>query len=315
VSSPPKTTDEVVGALYRAYSKPLLRFVVRLLAKRGWPESLPDAEGVVHEAFIAMLGANDPIQNPPAWLFTVARRLVSKIPADHRTPRVDPQDLFDTGAVRWSTMAPQASMEDIFEARQVLANLSRLPDRQAAAYYLSTVGWSHAEIGAYLRCAPATAGVHIHRARRELRTHMLAVAIGLSGLGWIIGFPKHELVCSIDCSQGPHMPIPPASGGELPQLAQVPWVVSLALILLLAAAVVAAVAAARWTVKAARRARVRARARRNSRLPRALAEVRARRSSYPTTRCRDIGCHDREIPVSGPFSSWPDDTFHDVSTT
>ncbi|TDC60216.1 sigma-70 family RNA polymerase sigma factor [Micromonospora sp. KC207] len=68
--------------LYDAYARPLRRFVRRLAADRGIPESLVDTEGVVHDTFVILLsGSSQPIRNPGAWLFTVARNRLSKAAA------------------------------------------------------------------------------------------------------------------------------------------------------------------------------------------------------------------------------------------
>lgn len=161
-----------VAEHYRSYAEPLRRFVRRVAADRGLSESLVDAEGVVHETFLSMLGSCDRIEAPGAWLFTVARRLVGKIAAQHQHRRADgdPQELAHSGAARWTSLVPSAGIEETAEARRVLESIAELSDRQKIAVYLRHIeGWSTAEIGDYLDCAPATASVHIHRGTQRVR--------------------------------------------------------------------------------------------------------------------------------------------------
>lgn len=159
-------------ALYRAYSAPLLRFVRRCAAERGLPEAQLDAADVVHDTFERMLFDLDTISNPPAWLYTVARRRVARIHADQRRhAHGDPDHHIDgdSADVRWTSLAPRAAVEDVIAARAVMDAIAHLPDRQRTATYLRQVeGWSLNEIGGYLNCASATAGVHVHRGTRAV---------------------------------------------------------------------------------------------------------------------------------------------------
>ncbi|WP_410600813.1 RNA polymerase sigma factor [Amycolatopsis sp. lyj-90] len=181
---------DLVDCLYRAYAKPLRRYVRHVAANRGLSESLVDTEGVVHEAFVAMLCTRTTIEDPPAWLFTVARRLISKIAAQPTSRAVgEPQDLLHTNATQWTSLTAQASTEDVAEAREVLARIAELPDRQKIAVYLRNVqGWSTAELSDYLKCAPATANVHSHRGRQRIRLAM-AVAVFLLSANLVAWMP------------------------------------------------------------------------------------------------------------------------------
>ena len=160
--------------LYEAYADPLRRFVRRLAADRGLPESLADTNGVVHDTFVVLLsGSGQPIRNPAAWLFTVARNQVNKAAAaQRRVAPGDPADHVHDGATAWATLAsPPADAEDIRAAREVMDAIAGLPDNQRIATYLDQVqGWSLAEIGAYLDCAASTAGVHISRGTTKVRS-------------------------------------------------------------------------------------------------------------------------------------------------
>lgn len=187
--SPPMTEHELVEALYQAHAVPLLRFVRNLATRRGLSESLLDAEGVVHEAFTAILRSREIIENPKGWLFTVARRVVGRASALRRLVDTAPEDQLDAGAVLWSTLSAQPSAEDVYAARQVLTELATLTSRQKVAVYLRHVqGWPTAEIADYLGCAPSTVSVHIHRGMASLRRRLseyfvlLVAAIGVGGL-------------------------------------------------------------------------------------------------------------------------------------
>ena len=161
------------GDLYHAYAGPLRRFVRRLAADRGLPESLVDIDGVVHDTFIALLsGSGQPIRNPGAWLVTVARNQVSKAAAaQRRIAPGDPADHLHNGRAAWASLAsPPADAEDIRVAREVMRAIAGLPDHQRIATYLRQVqGWSLAEVGAYLNCAASTVGVHISRGTAKVR--------------------------------------------------------------------------------------------------------------------------------------------------
>ena len=161
-----------MDALYREYSAPLLRFVHRCGAERGLPESQLDAEGVVHETFEQMLRYPGPISHPPAWLYAVARRRVARIHhGQRRHAPHDPAHLIGEASadVRWTSLAARAPAEDVMTARAVMNAIADLPDHQRTATYLRQVeGWSLSEIGDYLSCASATAGVHVHRGTRAV---------------------------------------------------------------------------------------------------------------------------------------------------
>lgn len=159
-------------ALYRVYSDPLLRFVRRCGAKRRLAESQLDAEGVVQETFVEILRYQGPIAYPPAWLYAVARRKVARIyAAERRNAHRDPERVIDgaNAHLQWTSLAPSAPVEHVIATRAVMDAIARLPDRQRAATYFRHVeGWSLSEIGSYLSCTSATAGVHVHRGTRTI---------------------------------------------------------------------------------------------------------------------------------------------------
>jgi RNA polymerase sigma factor (sigma-70 family) len=160
--------------LYEAYADPLRRFVRRLATDRGLPESLVDAEDIVHDTFVVLLyGSHQPVLKPAAWLFTVARNRVSKAAeAQRRIAAGDPASHLNGDGAAWATLAPpSADAEDIRAAREVMDAIDRLPGHQRIATYLRQVqGWSLAEIGEYLNCAASTAGVHVSRGTAKVNS-------------------------------------------------------------------------------------------------------------------------------------------------
>lgn len=162
---------------YREYHGNLVRFVRRCASDRGLSEAQLDAEGVVQETFELARRHWTRIDNPPAWLFTVARRLVGK--SQVAATAVDLATLHDR-TPRWSSLVPRASVEDAVTARAVVEAIDRLPDRQRTATYLRHVeGWSLSEIADLLACAPSTTGVHVHRGVTKL-LGWLAAIMGLA---------------------------------------------------------------------------------------------------------------------------------------
>jgi RNA polymerase sigma factor (sigma-70 family) len=165
-----------VEQAYRDYSPSLLRFVRRRATQHGLSEAQVDTEGVVHDTFALAAEYWKGIADPPAWLFTVARRRIDRARPDLQGEPVASEDLADCvgGRGRWSSISPRASREDDFCARQIVGAIGRLPTRQRAATYLRHVhGWSLSEIADLLSCAPATAAVHVHRGTTKVRDQVL----------------------------------------------------------------------------------------------------------------------------------------------
>jgi RNA polymerase sigma factor (sigma-70 family) len=161
--------------LYKSYVGPLQRFVRRLAADWEIPESQADTDGIVQETFEVLLsGSGQPIRNPGAWLFTVARNKLRRLAAAQaQAASGDSAGYVDTSTAAWTSLAPAASTEDIRVAREIVQEIAGLPGHQKIATYLRQVqGWSLAEIGAYLNCAASTAGVHISRGTGKVRSSL-----------------------------------------------------------------------------------------------------------------------------------------------
>jgi RNA polymerase sigma-70 factor (ECF subfamily) len=160
-----------VSELYQQHREELLRFVRRRATRCGVPDSRLDAEGVVHEAYLAMLRYWSTVRNPRAWLYAVAGRLVGRAAIENcRYAADDPDWLTDLGAAHWTSLPPRISVEEAAEARAVLRSIGDLPGRQGVVTYLHCVeGWSHAEIADQLGTAPGASRVTLFRGIQRLK--------------------------------------------------------------------------------------------------------------------------------------------------
>jgi RNA polymerase sigma-70 factor (ECF subfamily) len=113
------------------------------------------ASDAVAEAFARALGSSDSIRDPAAWVWRVAFRVATR-------------------QLRRTTVALQevASSYEIDDAvLDVLVALKGLPRRQRAVFVLFYLDdRTTREIADVLGMAPATVSVHLHRARRKLRS-------------------------------------------------------------------------------------------------------------------------------------------------
>ena len=123
-----------------------------LLAYTGDPESASDAAA---EAYARALAAADTIRDPDAWIWRVAFRIATAEARERR--RMLP--------------APDATYEMDEHAIEVLLALSKLSPRQRAAFVLFYLDDRPTEqIAQLLSMSKATVSVHLHRARRRLRS-------------------------------------------------------------------------------------------------------------------------------------------------
>lgn len=141
-------TSDIEG-LYRTTGD---RLWWALLAFTGDPEVASDA---VAESFARALASVDTIRDPGAWVWKVAFRVATT----------------ELRAARRHTDEHDATYEIDEEALGVMAALSKLSRRQRAVLVLFYLDDRPAnEIAELLGMAPATVSVHLHRARRRLRT-------------------------------------------------------------------------------------------------------------------------------------------------
>jgi RNA polymerase sigma factor (sigma-70 family) len=123
-----------------------------LLAYTGDREIASDAAA---EAFARALSAAESIRDPTSWVWRVAFRVAT---AELRT-------------ARRASSEPERSYEMDEEAIAVMLALKRLSRRQRAVFVLFYLDDRPTnQIAQLLGMSPATVSVHLHRARRRLRT-------------------------------------------------------------------------------------------------------------------------------------------------
>ena len=122
-----------------------------LLAYTGDREMASDAAA---EAFARALAAPDTIRDPAAWVWRVAFRVATTL---LRAPK--------------TTGERETGYEIDDRAAAVMLALKQLPQKQRAVFVLFYLEDRPAtEIADLLGMAPATVSVHLHRARRKLRS-------------------------------------------------------------------------------------------------------------------------------------------------
>jgi RNA polymerase sigma-70 factor (ECF subfamily) len=140
------------GGLERLYREDGARLWRALVAFSGDRELASDA---VAEAFAQALGRGDSLRDPLAWIWRVAFRVAAgelkrRRRLDNRLPEVR-----DSGELR---------------ANELVSLLRRLPEKQRAAIVLHYYADRPVrDVAAALGVTPATARVHLHRARRRLQ--------------------------------------------------------------------------------------------------------------------------------------------------
>ncbi|WP_328923624.1 sigma-70 family RNA polymerase sigma factor [Streptomyces sp. NBC_00190] len=198
---------EDIDTSYRAWRPFLLRFVRARALQLGLSQTDVDPEGVVQDAFVATLPRWAELDDPKAYLFVVARRLVGRaVPDAAIRASAGTEDLL-LGAEthwRWNSLSPNSDAETVRVARAVVAAIAQLPERQRIVSYLGFVqGWSGPQIAAYLECPASTVRANLHlvrskfysiwfaragapelalRTRRRRRAALLRRAIPLAGV-------------------------------------------------------------------------------------------------------------------------------------
>jgi RNA polymerase sigma factor (sigma-70 family) len=144
-------TDAVeIERLYKEHGGRLWRALVAYTGDRDL------ASDAAAEAFARALKAADQILDPAAWVWRVAFRVAT---ADLRDPDRHLQAL------------PTSSYEIDDRPLGVVVALQHLSGRQRAAFVLYYIDDRTTEqVADLLGMAPATVAVHLHRARRRLRT-------------------------------------------------------------------------------------------------------------------------------------------------
>ncbi len=105
-------------AAYELYRSPLVRSIRRQATTLGLSEWDVDVEALVQDTFEEALRVWDTITIPRAWLYTVARRRLSRcVPAAMRRAQGDPRELAERGSFGWTTLTPVISASDYVRAR------------------------------------------------------------------------------------------------------------------------------------------------------------------------------------------------------
>ena len=157
-------SDEAFEAFYTRHKPGVLSFCRHILGNRE------DAEDAVQHTFVATyrhVEAEGPPAHPSAWLYRVARnRCLTMIRARHESPQewVDP-----------ATAGLAEEVEQRFELRALLRDVSRLPEEQRAALILFELGGlTQTEIGEVLESSPDKVKALVYQARHSLMDRAVA---------------------------------------------------------------------------------------------------------------------------------------------
>jgi RNA polymerase sigma-70 factor (ECF subfamily) len=140
------------GDLERLYRVRGARIWRAVFAYAGDREVASDS---VAEAFCQALRRGAALRDPERWIWRAAFRIAAGELADRR---------------RTSWIAPDEGYEMQEPARELMAALQRLPEKQRVAIVLRHMGgYPAGEIAALAGSTPAAVRVHLMRARRRLR--------------------------------------------------------------------------------------------------------------------------------------------------
>jgi RNA polymerase sigma-70 factor (ECF subfamily) len=149
--------DAAFSAFFRAEHARVTRTVFLVLHDRG------HAEEIAQDAFMQLLdrwASVSTYEQPGAWVRRVAIRM-----AVRHLRRDRMRSLLE----RRTRLAPEASDELTLPQTEVLAAVRQLPTNQRVAVVLHYFeDRPVADIADVLGCAPATARVHLHKARQRL---------------------------------------------------------------------------------------------------------------------------------------------------
>jgi RNA polymerase sigma factor (sigma-70 family) len=148
--------------------------VYRIL--RDHADSLDCYQDVFCEALQRL--SRQEVENWPAYLRWLAtRRAIDRLRTRQR--RQSRLDSRDTALVPSSAPGPSETAQFNELAERVRHELTKLPQRQAEAFWLACVEeMTYEEVGRQLGVDTSTVGVLIHRARRRLREALAALNAG-----------------------------------------------------------------------------------------------------------------------------------------
>jgi len=158
--------------IYREHWNRLTRLTSGLARRVGLPDPDRDAEDLVQDAFEAALRSWADVDDPAAWLYSVAS---NKVKAASRkaqgTAAVSLNDIDDHDRPRWTSSALRPTAEEVHLCRRAMTAIAQLPDRQRAVLFLNLVhGWPADEIAALFGCTRDTVNVHKLRARNRVQS-------------------------------------------------------------------------------------------------------------------------------------------------
>jgi RNA polymerase sigma-70 factor (ECF subfamily) len=155
------------AALFERWSRPLLRYLERLVREAA------TAEDLVQEAFVRVHRARNqyrPEARFSTWLYRIATHLAWN---ELRRPRRRASHESVDGDEAVPLAAESAPIDELVHARRVSAEveaaLAALPERQRAALWLAAVeGQSYAEVALALETSETAVKALVHRARAAL---------------------------------------------------------------------------------------------------------------------------------------------------
>jgi RNA polymerase sigma-70 factor (ECF subfamily) len=159
--------EAAFAALFERWSRPLLRYLERLVRDAA------TAEELVQEAFVRVHRAREqyrPEARFSTWLYRIATHLAwNELRRPRRRARHESVDAEAAAPIA----APGAPVDEVVHARRVSAQvetaLAALPERQRAALWLAAVeGQSYAEVAAALATSEVAVKALVHRARSAL---------------------------------------------------------------------------------------------------------------------------------------------------
>jgi RNA polymerase sigma-70 factor, ECF subfamily len=160
VVGPSPLDNATIAALYESRARPLARLLRRVSGL-----SCPDAEGVVHDAFLALIGSPREIASPVAWLTRVALRIAAKRRRALRA--LAPLEALGDRAT------PRPDVEILVDLRRALGRLSRR--RRQFVLLRHVAGWTSVEIARASGLSSGTVRLTVHQGIARLREDLESV--------------------------------------------------------------------------------------------------------------------------------------------
>ena len=142
-------TDETIESLFKTDAAKLWR---SLFLATGSREVASDA---VAEAFAQALRRGSDLRDPRRWVWSSAFRIAGREMQDRTQDYAFPE-------------LPEDPPEPVVDLVRALRTLT--PHQQRAVILADYAGYPHREIAAILGSTTSAVGVHVHRARRKLRS-------------------------------------------------------------------------------------------------------------------------------------------------